>query len=144
MDFLVYVLMAVTQAFVWPVRVYYEDTDAGGIVYYANYLKFMERARTEWLWNYGIDLRQLASQERMIFVVRSAKLEFLQPAHLGDALDVSVEVLRCRPASVTLYQQVISSEEILCTGEVRLACVESLSMRPRPLPPFIQERESTQ
>ena len=136
--------MAGTQAFVWPVRVYYEDTDAGGIVYYANYLKFMERARTEWLRNYGIDLRQLAAQARVMFVVRSAKLDFLQPAHLGDALDVTVEVLRRRPASVTLHQQVTSSGEILCTGEVRLACVELLSMRPRPLPPFIQEGESAQ
>jgi len=136
--------MAGAQAFVWPVRVYYEDTDAGGIVYYANYLKFMERARTEWLRNYGIDLRQLAAQDRVMFVVRSAKLDFLQPAHLGDVLDVSVEVLRRRPASVTLHQQVTSSGEILCTGEVRLACVELLSMRPRPLPPFIQEGESAQ
>jgi len=136
--------MVGTQAFIWPVRVYYEDTDAGGIVYYANYLKFMERARTEWLRNYGIDLRELAGQERMMFVVRSAKLDFLQPAHLGDTVDVSVEVLRRRPASVTLHQRVTSSGEVLCTGEVRLACVEPPSMRPRPLPPFIQEGENTQ
>ena len=101
--------MVGTQIFAWPVRVYYEDTDAGGIVYYANYLKFMERARTEWLRNYGVDLRQLAAQECMMFVVRSANLDFLQPAHLGDALDVSVEVLRRRPASITLRQQVTCS-----------------------------------
>ncbi len=136
--------MVGTQIFAWPVRVYYEDTDAGGIVYYANYLKFMERARTEWLRNYGVDLRQLAAQEGMMFVVRSANLDFLQPAHLGDALDVSVEVLRRRPASITLRQQVTCSGEVLCTGKIQLACVESLSMRPCPLPPFIPEGESVQ
>ncbi|MAF06793.1 MAG: tol-pal system-associated acyl-CoA thioesterase [Acidiferrobacteraceae bacterium] len=136
--------MVSTQAFIWPVRVYYEDTDAGGIVYYANYLKFMERARTEWLRNYGIDLRKLTDDGQMMFVVRSARLDFLQPAHLGDTLEVSVEVLRRRPASVTLHQRVVGSGEVLCTGEVRLACIEPLSMRPRPLPPFIQEGENTQ
>ena len=136
--------MVCMQIFAWPVRVYYEDTDGGGIVYYANYLKFMERARTEWLRNHGVDLRQLAAQECMMFVVRSANLDFLQPAHLGDALDVSVEVLRRRPASITLRQQVTCSGEVLCTGKIQLACVESLSMRPCPLPPFLPEGESVQ
>ena len=79
-----------------------------------------------------------------MFVVRSANLDFLQPAHLGDALDVSVEVLRRRPASITLRQQVTCSGEVLCTGKIQLACVESLSMRPCPLPPFIPEGESVQ
>ena len=136
-------LMTDAAVFVWPVRVYYEDTDAGGIVYYANYLKFMERARTEWLRHYGIDLRALAAQGQMMFVVRSAKLDFLQPARLGDGLEVSVEVIRRRPASVTLRQQVALAEKVLCTGEIRLACVESVSLRPSPLPSFIQEGKNT-
>ena len=135
--------MTDAPVFVWPVRVYYEDTDAGGIVYYANYLKFMERARTEWLRHYGIDLRALAAQGQMMFVVRSAKLDFLQPARLGDGLEVSVEVIRRRPASVTLRQQVALAEKVLCTGEIRLACVEPVSLRPSPLPSFIQEGKNT-
>ena len=110
-------MMTGAPVFVWPIRVYYEDTDAGGIVYYANYLKFMERARTEWLRHYGIDLRELAAQGQTMFVVRSAKLDFLQPAHLGDALEVSVEVIRRRPASVTLRQHVALAEKVLCAGE---------------------------
>ena len=136
-------LMTDASVFVWPVRVYYEDTDAGGIVYYANYLKFMERARTEWLRHYGIDLRELAAQAHKMFVVRSANLVFLQPAYLGEVLDVSVEVIRRRPASVTLRQQVASADKVLCTGEIRLACVEPLSMRPCTLPSFIQEEKNT-
>ena len=135
--------MTDVPVFVWPVRVYYEDTDAGGIVYYANYLKFMERARTEWLRHYGIDLRELAAQGQLMFVVRSAKLDFLQPAHLGDALEVSVEVIRRRPASVTLRQHVALAEKVLCAGEIRLACVEPASLRPRALPSFIQEGKNT-
>ena len=136
-------LMTDAPVFVWPVRVYYEDTDAGGIVYYANYLKFMERARTEWLRHYGIDLRALAAQGQMMFVVRSAKLDFLQPAHLGDALEVSVEVIRRRPASVTLRQQVALAEKVVCAGEIRLACVEPVSLRPCALPSFIQGGKNT-
>ena len=135
--------MVGTQIFAWPVRVYYEDTDAGGIVYYANYLKFMERARTEWLRHYGIDLRELAAQGQLMFVVRSAQLDFLQPAHLGDALEVSVEVIRRRPASVTLRQHVALAEKVLCAGEIRLACVEPVSLRPCALPSFIQEGKTT-
>ena len=136
-------LMTDAPVFVWPVRVYYEDTDAGGIVYYANYLKFMERARTEWLRHYGIDLRELAAQAHKMVVGRSANLDFVQPAHLGEELDVSVEVIRRRPASVTLRQQVTSADKVLCAGEIRLACVEPLSMRPCALPSFIQEGKNT-
>ena len=135
--------MTDAPVFVWPVRVYYEDTDAGGIVYYANYLKFMERARTEWLRHYGIDLRELAAQGQLMFVVRSAQLDFLQPAHLGDALEVSVEVIRRRPASVTLRQHVTLAEKVLCAGEIRLAGVEPVSLRPCALPSFIQEGKTT-
>jgi len=87
--------------FVWLIRVYYEDTDAGGIVYYANYLKFMERARTEWLRAMGVDLHEWAVQTGKGFVVRSAQLDFAKPAHLGDMLEVSVEptIQKKKPAS---------------------------------------------
>jgi acyl-CoA thioester hydrolase len=124
--------------FRWPIRVYYEDTDAGGIVYYANYLKFMERARSEWLRSRGVDLAVLAHNEDAMFVVRSANLEFLRPAHLSDDLEVSVQVTHQRPASVELSQVVTRSGEALCTGVVRLACINMRTARPRPLPDFFE------
>ena len=112
--------MSLLAYFEWPVRVYYEDTDAGGIVYYANYLKFMERARTEWLRSIGIDVQTLADQNGSGFVVRSANLAFMRPARLSDALAVSVELKFKGKASVSLVQKVQRSGEILCEGEIRL------------------------
>ena len=125
--------------FRWPVRVYYEDTDAGGMVYYANYLKFMERARSEWLRSRGVDLAVLADHEEAMFVVRSANLEFLRPARLSDNLEVSVQVAHQRPASIELCQAVTRSGEALCTGMVRLACINIRTARPRPLPAFFED-----
>jgi acyl-CoA thioester hydrolase len=126
--------MSLLAYFEWPVRVYYEDTDAGGIVYYANYLKFMERARTEWLRSIGIDLQTLADQNRSGFVVRSANLAFMRPARLSDALTVSVELKLKGKASVSLMQKVQRSDEILCKGEIRLAYIDLNTMRPCALP----------
>ena len=126
--------MSLLAYFEWPVRVYYEDTDAGGIVYYANYLKFMERARTEWLRSIGVDLQTLADQNRSGFVVRSANLAFMRPARLSDALTVSVELKLKGKASVSLMQQVQRSDEILCKGEIRLAYIDLNTMRPCALP----------
>ena len=124
--------------FRWPIRVYYEDTDAGGIVYYANYLKFMERARSEWLRSRGVDLAVLAHNEDAMFVVRSANLEFLRPARLSDDLEVSVQVVHQRPASVELSQVVTRSGEARCTGVVCLACINIRTARPRSLPDFFE------
>ena len=126
--------MSLLAYFEWPVRVYYEDTDAGGIVYYANYLKFMERARTEWLRSIGIDLQTLADQNRSGFVVRSANLAFMRPARMSDALAVSVELKLKGKASVSLMQKVLRSDEILCKGEIRLAHIDLNTMRPCALP----------
>ena len=112
------------EQFSWPVRVYYEDTDAGGIVYYGNYIKFMERARTEWLRSCGIDVARLADTDRLMFTVRAITLDFLKPARLSDNLDVSVAVGRMRKVSVELEQAVVRAGDVLCTGQVRLACVD--------------------
>ncbi len=124
-------------SFVWPIRVYYEDTDAGGIVYYANYLKFMERARTEWLRAMGVDLHEWGVQTGKGFVVRSAQLDFAKPAHLGDMLEVSVEPTIQKKASVTVVQRVSKGGEIHCQGIIRLAAVELKTMRPCGLPEFM-------
>ncbi|MEK9784632.1 MAG: tol-pal system-associated acyl-CoA thioesterase [Gammaproteobacteria bacterium] len=125
------------SAFRWPVRVYYEDTDAGGIVYYANYLKFMERARTEWLRAMGVDVNEWALRTGQGFVVRSAHLSFIKPGYLGDELLVSVEPTVQKKASVTVFQRVSNGSEALCKGDIRLAFVELKTMRPCALPEFM-------
>lgn len=120
--------------FNWPVRVYFEDTDAGGIVYYASYLKFMERARTEWLRGRGIDVEGLARKDRILFAVRSIELDYRQPARLSDALWVSVVLEQARRTSLELWQEVIREDQPLCAGRLRLASLDADTLRPRRIP----------
>ena len=122
------------ETFRWPVRVYYEDTDAGGIVYYANYLRFMERARSEWLRMNGVDVAELADESQLMFTVREIHLDFLRVARLSDNLEVSVSLTRARRVSVELEQTVTLAGEVLCTAQVRLACVDVDSLKPKPIP----------
>ena len=124
-------------SFNWPVRVYFEDTDSGGIVYYASYLKFMERARTEWLRGRGIDVAELARKDRVLFGVRSLKLDYRQPARLSDALRVSVVLERARRASLELWQGGIREGQPLCAGRQRLTCLDADTLRPRKIPDTI-------
>lgn len=120
--------------FHWAVRVYYEDTDAGGVVYHANYLRFMERARTEWLREQGYE-QDVLREQGLIFTVRSATLEFIRPARFNDLLDVSVSIRKIRGASVDIKQTIIDqSGASICEGDVRIACVDSVTLRPRPIP----------
>jgi len=120
--------------FIWPVRVYYEDTDSGGVVYYANYLKFMERARTEWLRTRGYEQDVLVERENLIFVVRSVQLDFLQPARFNEQLAVSVVVSACRGASIEFQQEVRRESTVLCSASVKIACLNSDSLKPQRLP----------
>ena len=121
--------------FVWPVRVYYEDTDAGGVVYYANYLKFMERARTEWLRQLGFEQDSLRQQEGVIFIVHHVSIDYLKPGRLNDLLDVSVRIRRRGRASLELAQEVTRQPgEVLCAGVVRVVCVDAVDFRPCALP----------
>ena len=121
--------------FTWPVRVYYEDTGAGGVVYRSNYLKYMERARTEWLRALGFELDVLHSEQGVLFAVVEARLEFLRPARLNDRLTVGVKLMRLGPASLELAQTVSRDPDtLLCRGEVRVACLDSARFRPRPMP----------
>jgi len=124
-----------TPTFSWPVRVYYEDTDAGGIVYYANYLRFMERARSEWLRTLGVDHRQLQAQHGLMMVVAHTDVSYQRPAVLDDALTITVSVRRVRRASLDLQQNVVRGvDELLCHADVRVACIDSERHRPRPFP----------
>ena len=125
------------QAFTIPVRVYWEDTDAGGIVYYANYLRFLERARTDWLSSLGIDQAALLRDERLQFAVVEAHIRYHRPARYGDELQVSVRLDERRAASVVMHQEVrrgSADGELLVSATVRAACLDSSGLRPRPLP----------
>jgi tol-pal system-associated acyl-CoA thioesterase len=121
--------------FVWPVRVYWEDTDAGGIVYYANYMKFMERARTEWLRALGVDQVRLKEDHGLMFVVVDLEAHYRKPARYGDQLQVTCKVHQTSRASLTLDQEVLREAELLLDGRVRAACLDAQTYRPRPLPP---------
>ncbi len=108
-----------------PLRVYWEDTDAGGVVFYANYLKFFERARTEWLRSLGVSQHALQREQGVIFVVAEATLRLLRPARLDDALEATVAVADAARASLRLQQQVWRGGELLAEGMVRIACVQA-------------------
>ena len=123
------------EEFIWPVRVYYEDTDSAGIVYHASYLRFMERARTEWLRHLGFDLPDLETRYRVVFTVSRMRIDFFRPARFNDMLDVTLRPTRMGRASFQLEQLVLrAGGETLCRADVRIACVHASSLRPCPIP----------
>ena len=123
--------------FEFPIRVYIEDTDIGGIVYYVNYLKFMERARTEFLRSHKIEQQDL-QQQGFLFVVKSANCDYLASAKLDDQLTISVEVAKCSAASVT-FLQTIHTHQLLTRAEVVVVCVNAETMKPCRFPPQIRQ-----
>jgi acyl-CoA thioester hydrolase len=129
-----------SAAFSISVRVYYEDTDAGGVVYYANYLKFMERARTEWLRWLGFELDELSRSDGVIFAVRAARVEYRKPARFNDLLAVSVALGRTGPASILLEQAVRRDGELLADGEIKIACIDVNTFTPHSIPERIAAR----
>jgi acyl-CoA thioester hydrolase len=120
--------------FEWPVRVYYEDTDAGGIVFYANYLKFFERARTEWLRACGIDQQSLADSNGIVFVVRRTSVDYSSPARLDDVIRVVSRIERLGRASVDFHQEAWRDGVLLASGDIRIASVNRASVRPAAIP----------
>ena len=127
----------------WPVRVYWEDTDGGGVVYYANYLKFMERARTEWLRTLGHSQAELAERFGFVFAVVEVKVNYRRPARLDDELTVTCLPVPEGRASIRFKQVIVrktsgQEDETLADGEVRVACVDAKTFRPRALPDFIK------
>ncbi|MFO6421114.1 tol-pal system-associated acyl-CoA thioesterase [Hylemonella sp. W303a] len=120
--------------FTWPVRVYWEDTDAGGIVFYANYLKFFERARTEWLRSLGVDQAALREQTGGMFVVTAAEVRYHRPARLDDVLAVSAELTATGRASLTITQAATLGAQLVCDGKVHIAWVDALTLRPGRMP----------
>ena len=116
-----------------PLRVFIEDTDAGGIVYYVNYLKFMERARTEWLRSLGFDFTTLY-EEHCIFVVKSADINYIRPARMDDLLQVTVSIDKMARTYIRFRQTVERDGEALCEGLLKVGCVDQRTMRPMPIP----------
>jgi len=127
--------------FFWPVRVYYEDTDAGGVVYYANYLKFFERARTERLRALGFEQDEIRSAFGVLFAVRSAQVDYLKPARFNDSLLASAEVSELKRASMVFNQQIQRLDgEILCEASFRIVCLSDEEFRPTAIPGLLLER----
>lgn len=137
-----------TADFTWPVRVYYEDTDAGGVVFYANYLKFFERARTEWLRAADISQHILLQTHHVLFVVKSTAVDYHAPAKLDDELKLSVVVEKLGRASVQFDQEAWrvsktdqgADRELLASGRIRVGCVDARTFRPTPIPAEILDR----
>jgi acyl-CoA thioester hydrolase len=130
------------MTFNWPIRVYYEDTDSGGVVYYANYLKYMERARTEYLRSLGFEQDGLIKTYNVLFAVRRVELDYLKPARFNELLEVRSDVIECKKASLLFEQQVyrVDDNALLCTGQVKIACLLADSFKPCAIPSFIMEQ----
>lgn len=123
-----------------PVRVYYEDTDAEGVVYYANYLRYLERARTEWLRDLGFDVPRVAREHGSAFVVSRVELDFRAPARLDERLDCTVEPRGAGASRLVLRQRVVRAGTVLCEGVVTLGCVDTRTWRPVRMPSALRER----
>ena len=124
----------VRETFRFPVRVYYEDTDAAGVVYYANYLKFMERARTEWLSSLGFDLAVVEREHGIVFVVHRIEIDFRRPAQLSDRLDVTLTLVELGRARLVADQAILRDSELLTQARICLACLDASSWRPARIP----------
>ena len=127
------------RQFSWPVRVYWEDTDGGGVVYYANYLRFLERARTEWLRSLGFVQTELAKDPGIMFVVASVNIDYRRPARLDDSLTILCACEQESAACLRFDQRILRDEELLVTASVRVACLDAASFRPKRLPAAIVE-----
>ncbi|XYJ09235.1 tol-pal system-associated acyl-CoA thioesterase [Telluria sp. B2] len=128
------------SAFTWPVRVYYEDTDAGGIVFYANYLKFFERARTEWLRAAGINQQELIASDGAAFVVKNASIDYHAPARLDDELTLTLTIEKLGRASVQFAQKAYKGDTLLVEASVKVGCVDLATVRPRSLPEHVADK----
>ena len=125
---------AIYDRFIWPTRVYWEDTDAGGVVYHASYLRFLERARTEWLRGFGWSQQRLRAELDLVFAVHRMDLVFQGPARLDDELAVEVALVQAGGASLSFAQRVLRGDEVLLTAGVDVACLRASDFRPRRMP----------
>lgn len=126
--------------FEWPVRIYYEDTDAGGVVYYANYLKFLERARTEWLRAVGFGQETLMREAGILFAVRRVEIDYLAPARFDDELRVEAAIGKLSKVSITFDQRILRAGDVLINATVKVVCLDCETFRPRAIPESIREK----
>lgn len=129
----------INHIFSWPIRVYYEDTDSGGVVYHANYLNFMERARTEWLRALGFEQTMLKSELGIIFVVHSMTITFKSPALFNDMLEIKSQWVKLGFGSMEFFQTIMRDSQILLEATVKLACVDAESFKPIAIPEIIKQ-----
>jgi len=128
---------AATQPYSWNVRVYYEDTDAAGVVYYANYLKYLERARTEWLAGAGVTLSALEIEHNAVFVVHRLEIDYHRPARLGDSLTISLAPVERTRVRLVVAQDILRNDELISNARVSLACLDKRTWRPVVIPECI-------
>lgn len=126
------------SVFELPLRVYYEDTDAGGVVYHANYLKFMERCRCEWLQDLGFDVARMQQQDGVMFVVRQAEIDFDEPARLFDQLVVTARALHVGKVKLVVEQKIYNHDKLLCKATIKLATLDSASFKLTAMPTALQ------
>ena len=131
--------MSKHKVFSWPVRVYFQDTDAGGVVYHASYVNFMERSRTEWLRTFGYSNAGLMKDLGVVFVVRSLKLDYLKPALLDDLLTVTSQIKEFGRSRVSIEQTVLRGDDVLIEGEVHLVCVDMKTFKPVSVPEVLRK-----
>ncbi|MEQ1598832.1 MAG: tol-pal system-associated acyl-CoA thioesterase [Methylotenera sp.] len=138
--------MLSNQTFSWLTRVYYEDTDAGGVVYHSQYLNFLERARTEWLRHLGFDHNNLRDEFKLVFVVHSMQIQFKKPAKLDDLLTISSELIKIGRSSfeffqkIQLYQEDKANQQTLLEARIKLACVDTITFKPIGIPEQIRQK----
>ena len=132
------------STFIWPIRVYYEDTDSGGVVYHANYLNFMERARTEWLRALGFEQTELKTELGVIFVVHSMNIAFKSPAYFNDMLEVKSQRIKMGHGSMVFLQTITNNTHVLLEATVKLACVDAASFKPTGIPDVIKKTMNKQ
>ncbi len=131
-------------SFAWPVRIYWEDTDAGGVVYYANYLRFLERARTEWLRSIGVEQGELLRTRGLLFAIVNVEASYLKPARYDDLLQVTCGIATRTRTSVTFAQEVYRGSlagELLLVAGIRAVCLDAATFRPRPIPDFLAKEK---
>jgi len=125
--------------FEWGVRVYFEDTDSGGVVYHANYLKFMERARTEWIRNFGLNQTKLKQEDKVMFVVRKIDIQYKIPARFNDELIVQTNCIRATNYSLMLKQNILKDKEIITEGKVEIVCISADFFKPVRIPKIVKQ-----
>jgi len=129
--------------FEWDVRVYFEDTDSGGVVYHANYLKFMERARTEWIRNFGLNQTKLKKEDKVMFVVRKIDIQYKIPARFNDELIVQTNCIRTTNYSLMLKQNILRGKEIITEGKVEIVCISADFFKPVRIPKIAKQLMET-